>query len=175
MDLIINVTKQLDIGSTKNLVALYGYDTRVSERIGLRDHSDKASLLADLQAEKNVSHATTTGHSNTSEAIDYLVSHIIQSRYGDRSNYPDAIVIIGDWSTSQNLHLALRERNELQQASKDVIIVSIGSRWGWPSGSGSMNNLDALATDNQHVLHVTDLQNQDAILVNTLVSLLKQC
>jgi hypothetical protein len=165
---IMEVVKRLDIGSSENLVALHGFDLSVHDRITLQQHTEKLSLLRDLQNEQ-YDHHVSDRHSDLSNAIDELVNHILTRREGDRASYPDAVIIIGDSRTAQNVHLTFTQSEDLLRASKDVITLSV------VDSSSSVGNVDALATDQNHVIHVSNLQSQEASIVDKLVALLQQC
>lgn len=170
---ISKIAQRLDIGSTENLVALYGYDSRHTlKKFDLRQYSDKIQLLVALQSQSLTSSPEHHHHhANTEEAIRYLVDHILKPQAGDRPGYPDAVVFIGDHETSSHLHLDLHKRQELQRASQDVIFVSVGSQHADHHGHSGES---VIATDNNHILHVRDL-NTITSVVDFVVALLLQC
>lgn len=154
VETVEEVVQRLEIGTDKNLVAYYGYDQVVHSHIELQDHQDKQSLLLDLERQKH-HHPHASRYSDTPDAINFLVHHILTTREGDRSNFPDAVVLIGDQTTAQNFHLTFSQREELIQASKDVIVLSNG--YTSASGFAPSGSIDVLATDQNHIIHVHDL------------------
>jgi hypothetical protein len=140
------------------------------DRIALLKHTDKQSLLADLQQEQQ-QHPLGDRFSDIQHALDIITHQVLTQIAGDRPNYPDAVVIIVDSATAQSVHILLSQRDDLVRASKDVIILSLG-----PSLSSPVpDNVNTLATDQNHILHVPNLQNLDIIIVNKMVAMLQQC
>lgn len=89
-----------------------------------------------------------------------------------RASFPDAVVIIGDYNTASNVHIGTLDRLHLQRASQDVIVVSVSGR----SGTGASGSLpvDKLATDKNHILHISDMYDTQSF-VDKIVPLLLQC
>lgn len=82
-DAILEVVKQLDIGMTENLVALYGYDTRVHTKLTLQQETDKAQLLAAIQSQ-SLTDGIRFFRADTAEAVKFLVDTALKQQSGDR-------------------------------------------------------------------------------------------
>lgn len=155
---------------TDNLVALYSYDQLVHEKIRLQQYTDEASLYSSLQYQIL---AGTDRSSDTQDAIQFLINQVLTPKSGDRPSYPDAVVIITDSATAQRVHLGLQDQRQLQGLSNDVILISVGpkhSGWGGTGTSGE----NSIATDENHILHVENL-NALLNLVDKLAALLAKC
>lgn len=164
---IMDVVKKLDIGVQNNLVGLYGYGDNLDPKFDLQQNTDKLSLLTALQSQQ---FRTKDRTSDIHDAIHGLTHHALQPGSGDRSNYPDAVVLISDSAVSGRVHNLLRDRSDLQKASHDVIIVSVGTRFQSLNG----HNLETFATDQNHIIHVNDMYTSTN-LVDSIVALLKKC
>jgi hypothetical protein len=169
---LLAIAKRLDIGMTENLVALYMYDQTLHEKIGLQQSTDEASLISNLQ------YVTLDGQGrghDTDGAIQDLVNHALVPKAGDRSGFPDAVVLITDSKTAQLAHLSISQQRELQGASHDVIVLSVGPRlntlWG---GLAGLDGENTIATDKTHVIHVDNLHSL-MNLVDSLAALLNKC
>ena len=161
---LFEVIQNLEIGVDDNLVALYGYDTEVHEIFDLQSYLTKTSVLHHIQSSGLLS-SLDTKRTDTDAAVQFLVDSALTSQHGDRVNFADAVVIFGDSVTAHNTHVTVSNRLTLEQISRDVIVVSVGS--------GSTN--DNLATDRNHILHVPSSSSFDTVLVPKLLELLKQC
>ncbi|XP_045207119.2 uncharacterized protein LOC123559409 [Mercenaria mercenaria] len=164
---IMDVVKRLNIGETDNLVALYGYADDLEEKFSLHQNTDQTSLLAALQSHNLNTHDR---HSDPHDAIKALTRHVLQPGAGDRTTYPDAVVLISDSFLAHNVQLGLHDSADLQRASQDVILVSVGTQLNFLG----LNNLDGLATDKNHILHVSDMYTPTD-LVDSIVALLQKC
>ncbi|XP_045208548.2 collagen alpha-3(VI) chain-like [Mercenaria mercenaria] len=170
LNTLMAVAKSLDIGMTDNLIALYTYDQSLHEKIELQQNTDVASLVASLQYQNL--HGQNR-NSDTEEAIQNLVQHVMTPRAGDRSGYPDAVVLVTDTITAQRVHLGIRDKVQLKGASHDVILLSVGLDYSSLFGiSGDGGN--TIATDKTHILHVSNL-NALMNVVDSLVALLNKC
>lgn len=161
---LFEVVQQLDIGIYENLVGLYGYDTKIHKQFELLKYTDKTDLLRHLQRTDLLNNLNSL-RSDLDGAVEFLVDHALTMNDGDRPNFSDAVIIIGDSETAGTTQVTLAHRLALERASHDVIVVSIGS------GSGT----DQLATDNSHMLHVPSSSAMDTVLVPQLVDLIKAC
>lgn len=170
LNTILAVTHRLDIGMTDNLVALYTYDQTTHEKIRLQQYTDKSDMVSALQYQNL--HGKIRG-SDTHDAIQFLIDHVMTTKTGDRPSYPDAVVIITDSRHAQRVHLSVSEQRDLHRASDDVILVSVGRRY---TGSlfGVTSGETEIATDRNHILHVPDL-NAILNLVNSIVALINKC
>lgn len=170
LNLLLAVVKRLDIGMTDNLVALYGYDQSVHEKIRLQQYTDETSLFSSLQYQTL---AGTDRSSDTQDAIQFLINHVLTPKSGDRPSYPDAVVIITDSATAKRVHLGLQDQRQLQGASNDVILISVGPKHSVWGGTGNTGE-NSIATDENHILHVENL-NSLLNLVDKLAALLVKC
>ncbi|KAL4222286.1 collagen [Mactra antiquata] len=172
-NLLTLVIGRLDIGPTDNLVAYYHFDNELDTQIDFRDINSKHELLSridDIDID--------TGDSpNISIAIHEVFRHTI-SHYGDRPGYPDVVVIIGNYRTTDNLHMSSTDMQRLQQLSRDVIVVDIGSDDPTSPFARFFHPQDGLlATDNNHILltSYSALGHNNAQIVDQLYQLIIQC
>ena len=162
---LTSVAKQLDIGMDANLLSLYGYDTSIRTKFTLNQYTDKSSLVTALQT-LPLFNRFHTGRTDTAEAISFLVDQAMAPQQGDRPNYPDAVIIVGDHATTSTTKIAITDRLALSAKSQDVIVVSIGSLGA---------ETEQLATDNKHLIHVLSDGAFATQLAPALVQLLEQC
>lgn len=163
---IMNVVNKLDIGLTNNLVGLYGYGDDIDQKFDLNQYTDLQSLMAALQSQQ---FRNNDRSSDIHDAIHGLTRHVLKPGSGDRTNFPDAVVLISDSLISGRVHNDLKDQVDLQRVSHDVIIVSVG-----PKLNINGHNLEGFATDNNHILHVSDMYTATD-LVDSIVALLKKC
>lgn len=160
-----SVIQQLDIGPNANLVGLYGYDTSIHTKFHLDQYTDKGSLLMHLQRD-NVFSRFHLPRKDDAQAVEFLVDYAMNSKQGDRPDFPDAVVIIGDPTTASITQVSVADRIQLNAKSHDVIVVSLGS---------TSSKEDLLATDRNHMIHIPDTSSLDQVLIPKLLELLNQC
>ena len=141
LQLIHDIAAQLDIGPYDNLVSLATFDQSVHKQWDLDDHMNKHDLLHAIS--KVHQRLQFTSHADLQNAIQYLVSHVLDDHNGDRDSFPDDVIIITDERSALSNDLIKRS---LQRKSRDVIVISVGS------SAGTVGNL---ATDASHVIQVS--------------------
>ena len=164
---LLAIAKRLDIGMTENLVAVYTYDQTLHEKIGLQQSTDEAGLISNLQY---LTLDSQGYRHDTDAAIHDLVNQVLTPKAGDRQNFPDAVVLITDARIAGRVHLSISEQRELQKASHDVIVLSVGSQSSFFGSNGE----NTIATDSTHVIHVDNLYHL-INLVDSISALLKKC
>lgn len=162
---MVNVIRQLSIGSSANMIGLYGYDTSIHTKFPLDKYQDKTDLLQAVQ-NANLFSRFHLQRTDTAEAIAFLVDHALTTQQGDRPAYPDAVVIIGDPITASISSVSFGDRLALAGKSQDVIVVSVGS---------SGDDTEQLASDKNHMIHVPTISAFDTVLTPKLVELLLKC
>lgn len=167
IQIIKGVVRKLDIGVTSNLVGLYGYSNDLDQKFDLQQNTDLNSLLTAIQSQQFQTHARIP---DIHDVILDLTHHVLQPTSGDRTNFPDAVVLISDSVISGRVHGTAKDHFNLQKVSKDVISVSVGTKFS----SANNANLDGLATDSNHIIHVNDMYTATD-LVDSIVALLKKC
>ncbi|KAL4222283.1 hypothetical protein ACF0H5_018320 [Mactra antiquata] len=184
-DLITSVIGQLDIGMTDNLVSYHLFDDKLHTKFPLTRYTDKKSVISHINSYSLYNTSTTTHH-NASLAIKTLLSYATRSTHtwgghilglNDRPGYPDVVIIIGNWMTTSNLHMSSSELHELQQFSRDVIVVDINSASGNLHHFFNRSHDDQLATDSNHIINTSysDLNLQENQIADQLYQLIIEC
>lgn len=176
-DIIVSIVHRLDIGMKDNLVALYKFDEELNTGFELKSYTDRDSIISHINSFPLFNpKANSMYNTNTSHAIHILVSHLTLGHFGDRSAYPDAIVVIGNELTTTNLKLSDNDKQLLLQISRDVIVLDVGRLPDY----FYVHNLartfdDVLATDSNHVIKVPNLRDHPELLVDKLMQLIIKC
>lgn len=144
LQLVHDIVSQLNIGPYDNLVSLSTFDRSVHNQWDLDDHMNKNDLLhAISNVHQRVQFSSHGGDVN--DAIQHLTTHVMDDHHGDRSAFPDDVILITDAGSA--FHNTLL-KHSLQRKSHDIIVISVGRS---TSTSGTASDL---ATDAAHKIHV---------------------
>lgn len=172
-DLIVSIVQRLHIGTKDNLVALHFFDRNLETQFELLQYIDKTSLISHIDSSLSA-HTTASKNTDTNilPALHTLMSHVKSRNSGDRQTYPDAIVIIGNKRTTNNLRFSTTDRHDLQQISRDVIVLDVGGTSAFLHKYFHPRD-ELLATDSHHIIQTTDLHTKS--LVDKLYQLIIEC
>lgn len=163
---------QIDIGVQDNLIAYFSAE-RHGKHQDLSHNSDKSTLL------QNLDHTILNGndvHHHDSKLTDLpsvikdVVHKFHDHRSGDRRTFENTVVVIAQEQTFDRYEPFHVHYNEtLRQVSNNVITLMVG-----PTTSTTMQKVNHLVTDSQHILTVDDLRNYQSV-IDKLVHLILKC
>ncbi|XP_053375179.1 uncharacterized protein LOC128547223 [Mercenaria mercenaria] len=155
-----DLVSHLDIGASDNLVGLASIDTGVHRQNHLDSHTTRSDLL---QALDRIKFNHRTNNIDVDDVTHFLNNELHPGRHsGDRPSYENAVLIITNYATKHtHTDLDSNLHHDHQKAFlSSVTVINVGS--------GSNAQLDSLATDQQHVLSVTDYSSLSQSLSHVL-------
>ncbi|KAL4229358.1 hypothetical protein ACF0H5_012397 [Mactra antiquata] len=156
-----DLVNRMEIGPTANKIGVVLYDNDPHIKIDLRNTYTKPQLL---NAIDNIRFSLDTNEVDKGDILRFLHEKIEENHVGDRSGYPNVFIFLYDHTDhgfnifGRSVELALRSE---RITTKNVIVINAGV----PNSASPFTNL---ATDSNHVIHVSNIQNLNSTLPKLL-------
>lgn len=137
-----NFVKEFDIGRSNVQISVVSFATRVVENFNLQRYQSKNDLLNAIDRIPYMS-----GSTHTSEALTFARQHSFTLSAGDRAPVTDVLFVVTD-GQSISPTKTKQAASLIHQAGIKTFAIGVG-------GSISKQELQNIASDPQHVFHVS--------------------
>lgn len=150
---IKNLVRQYNVGSNETQFSVVSFDSRVHPEFSLNKYPSKTQVLGALSS---IQHHL--GSTHTEDALNYIANNSFTAANGGRSGVDKWVIVLTDGqSTDPTETVAAADR--LHKMGIEVISIGIGS-------SADQAELEAIATDPQHVYRVDDYDALHSLMMN---------
>jgi uncharacterized protein YegL len=140
--------KGFEIGPSAVQVGAVEYNGHWHNMFHLNSYNTLPTLLTGIN---NMQNPHLRLGNNVEGALDYVLHHGFQARYGDRPDAPNVLVYISDGDADDHRD-AIVEAQHLRHENIEIIAIGVGRHV-------DMNMLRAVATDSRHVFSSPSLDS----------------
>ncbi|XP_033728445.1 collagen alpha-6(VI) chain-like [Pecten maximus] len=120
LDFMTDFVNTVDIDSGNHRVGVVVYNTGISTKIFLDDHTDKDSLL---QAITGIRY--TYGNTNTADGLRVAREDILGAK-GDRRTVPNVVILITDGIPNMNVRRTIPEATLIKEGGARMYLIGVG-------------------------------------------------
>lgn len=153
MSFVKNLVRQYNVGSNETQFSVVSFASSIHPEFNLNKYQSKTQVLGAISS---ITHHF--GSTHTGEALDFIANNSFTSANGGRSGVDKWVVVLTDGaSTRPTKTIAAADR--LHKMGIEVISIGVGS-------GANKAELEAIATDPQHVYRVDDFNGLQALMTN---------
>ncbi|XP_062581120.1 collagen alpha-4(VI) chain-like [Saccostrea cucullata] len=153
MIFIKNLVRQYNVGSNETQFSVVSFDSRVHPEFQLNKYQSKTQVLGALSGIRHHYGSTHTG-----DALEYIANTTFTPANGGRPGVERWVIVLTDGSsTSPTATVAAADK--LHKMGIEVISIGVGS-------GANKAELEAIATDPQHVFKVDNFDDLHSVMSN---------
>jgi len=163
---IADLVSKLTIGPSDTMVSMATFALLPHKRWDLNRYTNKQQLLSAIMGIK----PNLAINSDGLVGLNYVINHVVQSRFGDRPNIPDDVIFISDGSWHKNFLSFLTGKDdqhtvveELHRDSNNVISIGIG-----PADTNMIHNVATNTAHSFKVQQASQLASIEAGVLNLI-------